>query len=515
VFFEHQTLRAQAQAIDLARRGEIRGVAAIEPAPRDGFLPLSFEQQSLWVHDRLLIDAAGSLYNEHLAWRLSGQLDLSAFARSVEAVLARHEILRTRFVAQTEGVAQVIESRSPPLQVVRAATRSELELIVRGEREYRFRLQEAPPCRICLVQEATDDSHVLLITLHHIIADGWSQTILLRELFAIYRAIRAGQEPALAPLSIQYADYAYWQQRRFQDVDGQIDLEYWRAQLSQVTRLRLPTDRVRRTDRSPIGGQVAFSFAPRLLTSLRELMRQTGATMYMTLLAALHVLLSKLSGQSDFIILSPMSGRMRSATQGMMGVFVALVPMRLRTGHQQTFLQVLEHARAVTLEAQAHQETSLAAIDIELRARGDTGLAWLSPAAFNFFNQTPFLGDLAVGADSDAGLTSSAFQETAVSTGARNDLLMTVREHASGMDGTIVYATDVFDESTVADFVRRYYRLLRQVLATPEMSIREIDLSLSTGSMQFDESQIDEMSDEDARRLLEEIDRSGGVQLRQ
>jgi hypothetical protein len=465
----------------------------------------------LWIGHGLQT-GPGSLYNEHIAWRLSGQLDTRALIRSVETVIARHEILRTRFVQQSEGVAQVIEPQGQPMQMAVVASRQELESLGREERNRRFDLEKAPPCRICLVRDVTDGSHVVLITLHHIVADGWSQTILLRELLAAYRAISAGKEPAFESLPIQYADYAYWQQRRLHDDESQINLAYWRRQLDDVPVLRLPGDRSRVGLPTHIGGQVSFSFAPALLAPLRELTRRTGTTMYMVLLATLHLLLARLTGQDDFVIVSPMSGRMRSETQSLMGVFIGLMPIRLRVARQWSFLELLEHAKTVTLDAQAHQETSFITVDAELRAAGNVGLARLTPVAFNFFNQTPFL-EVQTTPEEAPGLTISSLQERAADITVKNDVLFTMREHASGMDGTVVYASDLFDADTISSLVRRYFRLLEQVLAEPEVCVAQIDLSLPSRPLRLDERHIDDMSEEDAQRFLDEIERSGGMRV--
>jgi non-ribosomal peptide synthetase component F len=234
--------------------------------------------------------------------------------------------------------------------------------------------------------------------------------------------------------------------------------------------------------------------------------------MYMVLLATLHLLLARLTGQDDFVIVSPMSGRMRSETQSLMGVFIGLMPIRLRVARQWSFLELLEHAKTVTLDAQAHQETSFITVDAELRAAGNVGLARLTPVAFNFFNQTPFL-EVQTTPEEAPGLTISSLQERAADITVKNDVLFTMREHASGMDGTVVYASDLFDADTISSLVRRYFRLLEQVLAEPEVCVAQIDLSLPSRPLRLDERHIDDMSEEDAQRFLDEIERSGGMRV--
>jgi hypothetical protein len=301
--------------------GEAREVTAIAAVSRDGDLPLSFAQQRLWFLDRLLPDKAA--YNIAAAWRLRGALDVGALERALDTLVARHEMLRTRFALSEGEPVQVIEGAQ---KVGLALT--DLSALGEAEREARareiantqarepFALEAQLPLRARLLRLAGEE-HLLLLTVHHIASDGWSAGVFDRELAAAYAALLKGREPALPRLPIQYADYAVWQRAWLQGAALQGQIDYWKAQLADVPVLELPTDRARPGLASHQGARVAFDIGAALAGELKALGRREGATLFMTLLAAFQVLLYRYSGQEDIAVGTPIAGRGRAELEGL------------------------------------------------------------------------------------------------------------------------------------------------------------------------------------------------------
>ncbi|HEX8351551.1 MAG TPA: condensation domain-containing protein, partial [Pyrinomonadaceae bacterium] len=345
-------------------------------AERDGDLPLSFAQQRLWFLNRL--DPESSFYNIAFSPRLAGRLNVEALRRGFSEVYARHESLRTTF--------PVVDGQ--PVQLIAPPGEFELPLIdlsdlPEGEREERarelltasarlhFDLGAGPLMRALLVRTGPD-MHVLGVTMHHIVSDGWSIGVLVSELAAAYGAFDRGAQPALPELTIHYADYAAWQREQLQGEPLERLLAFWRAQLTGAPpALDLPTDRPRLAVQSYNGSSHSFNFPSTLLGRLRDLSRGEGVTLYMTLVAAFQLLLSRYSGQTDVVIGTPIANRTRVETEGLIGCFVNTLALRTDLSGDITFRELLKRVRETTLGAYAHQDVPFEKLVEELQPERD------------------------------------------------------------------------------------------------------------------------------------------------
>jgi NRPS condensation-like uncharacterized protein len=315
---------------------------------------LSFAQQRLWFLDQLEPDSA--FYNVPLAIRLRGALNVTALERSVNEIVRRHEVLRTRFPLRDGQPVQVIE---PPeviaLSVLVVGSESEAARVLQREAQLPFDLSSGPLLRVTVLRVA-DDEHLALFTLHHIVADAWSMGILTRELSALYQAYNRGAaDSPLAELPIQYADFAAWQRQWLQDERLEQQLAHWREQLADAATLELPTDYVRPAMRSAQGKVFNFSLDQELSAQLKTLSQQRGVTLFMTLLAAWQLLLSRYSRQTDIVVGTPIAGRTRRETESLIGIFENTVVLRTDCGGDCSIIQLLERVREVCLAAYAHQ----------------------------------------------------------------------------------------------------------------------------------------------------------------
>ena len=323
------------EVVAFLARGSEGGLPApppIEPLVGDGRAPLSFAQQRLWFLDR--IEERSDLYNLPMALGLTGRLDKDVLRKSIEAIVSRHEVLRTSF-PDADGVPyQAISLATEPgswewkeVDVEGPGSEEELEELLRTEAWRPFDLRAGPLLRAGLFRRGKDD-HVLLVVTHHTVSDGWSGAVFLRELSALYLAFLAGEPSPLPPLPIQYADYSIWQQEWLQGKVLEEQLGYWRKQLADLTPLDLPTDRPRPPVQSFQGGGHPLRLGPALAKRIRSLSRQEGSTLFMTLMAAFQLLLHRYSGQADIAVGTPVAGRTRSELEELMGMFVNTLVIR-------------------------------------------------------------------------------------------------------------------------------------------------------------------------------------------
>uniref|UniRef100_UPI003BB75C80 condensation domain-containing protein n=1 Tax=Xenorhabdus beddingii TaxID=40578 RepID=UPI003BB75C80 len=310
---------------------------AIPPADRTQPLPLSFAQQRLWFLAQL--DPAASLaYHIPIALRLSGQLDRQALIRALDRLVARHESLRTRVVLVAGQPYQHIDPADTgfalschDLRLLSPAAQTQhiAELTSLGA-QTPFDFAQGPLIRGQLLQRA-DEEHVLLLTQHHIISDGWSIGVLLHELTTLYRAVLEGHEDPLPPLPIQYADYAVWQHHRLQEDALTLQRHFWHTRLEGAPALlSLPTDRPRPAAQSYVGRQVSFHLEPASLSALKTLGQRHNTTLFMTVLAGWSIVLARLSGQDDLVIGTPVANRPHRELEGLIGFFVNTLALRVR-----------------------------------------------------------------------------------------------------------------------------------------------------------------------------------------
>ena len=359
--FEMPTVAGLAGSIEVARRaGHNLQAPPILPVPRDGTLPLSFAQQRLWFIDQL--EPGNSAYNFPAAVRLKGPLNVEALEQSLNEIVRRHEALRTTFTTADGSPAQII---APTLTVRPAVVNlqelpesereAEVQRLVIEEARLPFELARGPLLRMTLLRLA-EEEHVGLLTMHHIVSDGWSTGILIREMAVLYEAFSCARPSPLPELPVQYADFAYWQRQWLQGEVLETQLTYWKRQLLGAPLLELPTDHPRPAIQTFRGSHHSLLLPKHVGEGLRALSRQEGITLFMTLLAAFQILLHRYTDQDDLNVGTPIANRNRLEIEGLIGFFVNTLVMRTDLSGNPTFREVSRRVREVCLEAYAHQD---------------------------------------------------------------------------------------------------------------------------------------------------------------
>ncbi len=442
--------------------------------PRDRPLPLSFAQQRLWFLHRL--EPATAAYNVPATCRLEGPLDVAALAASLRWIARRHEVLRTGF-RNVDGeprqvVAATIDLRLPAVDLERlpaAERRRAARRLVRREAARPFELTTGPLIRAVLVRLAPR-SHVLWVALHHIVSDGWSLEVLHRELVALYQAAAAGRPSPLAPLPIQYADFAVWQRRWLTGARLDAQLEYWQHRLTGVPALRLPADRSRPAASPTYRSGVHRMALPACLTGdLRTLARDAGASFYMLVLAAFMTLLHRLTGQTDVVLGSPIANRGRPELEGLIGFFVNSLVMRADLAGNPRFSELLDRVRDLALGAFAHQDLPFEKLVEELRPERRVGRNPLFQAVFALHSATA----------TGAGQGELAMQRfELVLERVRFDLELHLWQPAVGgsASGFFAYAAELFDAATVARLAGQLEQLLAGVAADQDRRLAELPI---------------------------------------
>jgi amino acid adenylation domain-containing protein len=470
--FEGPTVAELAGRVEEMRRAELPVLPPVVPADRTGPLPLSFAQERLWFLDRL--EPGSATYNVPVAWRLAGALDGAALERSLSEIVRRHEALRTVFMEADESPVQVIAPFAGfalPVEDLSGLGEADREAAVgrrAGEEASRpFDLSAGPLFRAALLRLG-DEDHVLLLSMHHIVSDGWSMGVLLRELSALYEAYREGRESPLAELPVQYADYAVWQREQLAGETLERQLAYWRERLSGAPELlELPTDRPRPAVRTYGGATVPVEFSLELLERLQALGRSEGATLYMTLLGAFQVLLSRYSGSEDVVVGSPIAGRTRKEVEELIGFFVNTLVLRTDLSGDPSFRETLRRVREATLGAYEHQEVPFEKLVTELQPERSLSHSPLFQVNFTLQDAGGRGGGL-------AGLQASGAGAELAS--AKFDLSLGLTATPRGLLGEVIYRTDLFDPGTVEGMVRYLERVLEQVAADADVRLSQLDL---------------------------------------
>jgi amino acid adenylation domain-containing protein len=445
LIFDSPTVAELAGAVARATRREFRAI----PKRPDGPAPLAGVQVGMWLADRMAPSSAEYLVPN--AVRLRGSLDVDALAAALTNLVARHEILRTRFVELDGEPRQVVDPAGPvPLPV------TDIDAVEPFLRARPIDLATGPVFAAALGRRAEND-HVLVLSAHHIVLDGWSEGLLAEELRDLY----AGA--ALPPLPVQYADVATWSQ------PGEADVEFWRTQLSGVPQVvQLPTDRPRPAVRDPRGARYEFSVPAELATRLGELGAETRASLFMTLLAGFQVLVSRHTGLREFAVGSPVAGRDHPDTERLIGQFVNTLALRADLTGSPGFTELVERVRETALNSFSHQEVPFDRVVAELRPDRDPSRNPLVQLMFAL--QTVSEGGWELG-DLDC-------EPLGVETGAAKfDLAMVLREQPTGaVDGVLEYPVALFDEDTVAAFAERYVRLLSGFAADPQRPVDRVPM---------------------------------------
>ncbi|MEU8530895.1 amino acid adenylation domain-containing protein, partial [Streptomyces sp. NPDC048629] len=456
VLFDHPTVRGLAAAI-----AEASGTVApaMTPADRTQPLPLSFAQQRLWFLDQL--EPGSTEYNLPMPIRLDGALDKAALTAALDAMVVRHEALRTRLVADADGVPhQVIDPPAAfPLAVVDASGEADPAThaaeLLRAEAMRPFDLTAGPLVRATLIKVA-DERHVLLLLAHHVVFDEWSDHLFQRELSTLYEAFHAGEPDPLPPLPVQYADFSVWQRAWMSGDVLDSQLTYWRAKLADAPVLDLPTDRSRPAVRSSAGAVQRFSVSAPTAEALRELSRECGASMFMTLLAAFDVLLGRYAGSDDVVVGTPVANRNRAETEDLIGFFVNTLVMRTDLSGDPSFREVLGRVRETALGAYAHQDVPFEQLVDELVTERDRSRTPLFQVLFSY------VADGGVYTNPD-GVLPSKF-----------DLSVRVEGGDDALSGTIEYSTALFDAATMERLAGHLVTLLDAIVLDPGQRVGEL-----------------------------------------
>jgi amino acid adenylation domain-containing protein/non-ribosomal peptide synthase protein (TIGR01720 family) len=476
--FESPTVAGLAARLDAAW-AETPCRAALRPMPRPDRIPLSVAQQRLWFLNQL--EEGAATYNHGLSLRLRGELDVAALTAALGDVAARHETLRTAYPAHDGTPYQQIQPAAAVPLAVTATTEGALAAALTAELEIGFDLAAGPPLRATLFTLGATD-HVLLLVLHHIASDGWSLAPLTRDLATAYEARQSGTAAQWTPLPVQYADYALWQRDVLgaeDDPDSPVSrqLGYWRTTLEGAPeQLDLPTDRPRPPVLSNRGDTVPLRIDALLHRGLTRLARTHGVSMFMVLRAGFAALLTRLGAGTDIVLGSPTAGRADEAVEDLVGFFINTLVLRTDTAGRPSFTELLSRVREGDLAAYAHQDVPFERVVEAVNPERSLGRHPLFQIMLALQNAP--VTHLEV-----AGLQASP---QAVEIGvARFDLSLHLDEHhdgsgaETGIEGTVRYSTDLFDELTVRTLAARYVRLLEEAVIDPELPIGELDILLA------------------------------------
>jgi amino acid adenylation domain-containing protein/non-ribosomal peptide synthase protein (TIGR01720 family) len=435
--------------------------------------PLSFAQQRLWFLEQL--QPGQTVYVLPAAFRLSGKLDVIALHRSLNAIVERHEILRSSFSEVNGKPSQTVIPRlSLDLPVV-DCTEQEVEAQLKAFVAQPFDLTQAPLLRVVLLR-LNPTEHILLFALHHIIADYWSMRVLIQELTSFYDANAPGGFSPLSPLPIQYADYAVWQQNWLQSDAKLKQLDYWKQQLAHPTQLQLPTDFPRPSLLSFRGATQSFTLSTDLTQSLKQLSHQYQTTLYMTLLAAFKVLLHRYTGQIDVLIGSTIANRTRPELTNLIGLFTNNLVFRTQIDGRCSFRDVLQQVREVTLNAYEHQDLPFEYLVEQIQPERDLSQNPLFQVMFVLHN-TPS-SEVAL-----SNLTLQYIQPQQQTT--RFDLSLDMDETLSGLTGVFEYSTDLFRAETIDRLITHFKTLLTSVVEQPHEPIAKLPLLSEVEQAQF------------------------------
>ena len=427
-------------------------------------LPASWAQQRLWFFDQL--EGGTSAYNVPLGLRLRGALDDCALAHALDALVQRHEVLRTTFVSvDGEPRQEIAATGTFTLHRIDLSDHDEAQRLEQlrshqaEEAVAQFDLRVGPLIRGRLLQLAAED-HVLLITMHHIVSDGWSIQILIDDLARLYAAYHDGRSDPLEPLPIQYADYAQWQRKWFQGDVLEEQLGYWRGRLEGApAQLELPTERPRPAVQSFRGAAARFWVDAELAAQLRSLAKRRGMTLFMVLYCAWALLLSRLSGQEDLVIGTPIANRRRSELARLVGFFVNMLALRVQAAPDMTLGAFLEHVKDVTLGGYDHQDMPFERLVELLKPERSLSRHPIFQAAFTVQTaprSSPHVPGLSI--TFGAGEMATA----------KFDVLMALEEREDGLNGAIEYASDLFDAHTVQRWAICFHASLQAIVAADE-----------------------------------------------
>ncbi|MCC5632724.1 condensation domain-containing protein [Nostoc sphaeroides CHAB 2801] len=468
--FESPTVAELAKEIEKLKQAELQlNLPKMEPASRLNKVPLSFAQQRLWYLGQLQPNTTA--FNIFDAVRIVGSINISALEKSLNEIVRRHEVLRTNFTVVNGEPVQVI---APYLTLkINILNLSELpdteredtaNKLVQEEAAKPFSLDKDPLVRVTLVR-LTEADYLLLFTMHHIISDGWSTGILIKELIRLYEAFCLGKSSPLLELSIQYVDFAIWQRQCFQGEILENQLSYWKQQLKNLPTLKLPTDYPRPDIAMYQGAKQTLTLNTTLIERVKNLSFKQGSTIFMTLLAAFKAVLHYYSGQEDIVIGTDVANRNIAETEGLIGFFVNQLVLRTPLTDNPTFAGLLQRVREVTLEAYSHQDLPFDVLVNTLNPERNLNLSPLFQAKLIFDNTQRSTIEI-------PGLQISSIQIPKTST--QLDLILRLTENSQGMIANLEYNTDIFAHITITQILKYWEIVLNQVVDNSNVKLKEL-----------------------------------------
>ncbi len=469
--FMYPTIRQLAG--NLPQQGKEILLSPIKIIQRPEHIPLSFSQERLWFIDQL----EGSLqYHVPTILRLKGELDKEALSNSLQEIVNRHEVLRTVFVESEDGkpYQQVKETGLWELKQEDGSIYKEdeasLQKYIQSLILEPFDLSKDDMLRATLVYRG-EQEHILVTTMHHIASDGWSMGIIIKEVVSLYQSYSENKPVELPPLEIQYADYSIWQRDYLKGEVLQEKLGYWKEKLSGVASLEMPTDFPRPVTQTSKGASTRFIIEKRLSEQLQELSRQEEATLFMTLLSALNVLLYRYSGQEDVCVGTPIANRTRQETESLIGFFINTLALRTGVSAEKSFSELLKQVKVTTLEAYSHQEVPFEKVVEAVVKERDLGRSPLFQVMLVLQN-TPQSSEIGLG-------ELQIVREVMPSNTAKFDLAFSMTENEDGLLGSLEYNRDLYKPETIDQIIIHFEEILRSVVQDPQQKISGLQMLTS------------------------------------
>ena len=465
--FENPTLEAFAGGI-LTRNARIE-TEDLKSVERPGNFPLSFAQERLWFLDRLVPDSP--FYNISVSLFITGSLQVKILEKTFKELVRRHEALRTSFISNDDGKpSQIIDpglTIEMPILDLQSLTNqekmAEVKRVAKEDEEKVFDLTKAPLMRITLLK-LSGEEHVLLMSMHHIISDGWSIGVLNREITILYKAYSAGKEPSLPELEIQYVDFSVWQRRWFSKGIYEAQLEFWKKQLSDLPLLDLPTDKPRPAIATYHGAVESIDIPVELTKTLKKISLKSGSSLFMTLLSGIMVVFNRYTGQEDIVLGSPIANRVRKELEPLIGFFVNTLALRCDLSGNPRFSDLLSRVRQTTLDAYENQDLPFEHLVDELQPERDMSRNPLVQVSFALQNAP--MKEI----DFDELTIKPLETETLM---VRFDMEFHLFEVQEAMKGFLLYNTDLFESSTIVRLLSHFLNLLKDVGNDPEKKISD------------------------------------------
>ena len=456
----------------LSKKAQTGPTSQIPTQPRTKPLPLSFAQQRLWFLAQL--EPESTAYFMSSAIRLSGRLHMNALKSSLQFLVQRHEALRTTFVVENDIPFQMITTHVPvslsfrDLQTLDSGPQSEeMSCIIEESRHQPFDLEKGPLFRFTIIR-LSEEEHVFLFNLHHIISDGWSMAVFFRELTLTYTAYKDEQNPVLPNLPIQYADYAVWQRQYLEGKQLQKQLEFWKKELHEpLPTLSLATDFLRPPKQVFHGERINFTLSKSLIDRLKQVCQQNSSTLFMALLTVFHLLLHRLTGQNDLCVGIPSAGRTRQEIEQVMGFFINTLVVRTHYVDTSTFAEFLGKVRDTCLDAYTHQDVPFEKLVEALHPKRDLSRTPFFQVFFNMMpgESTPF---------SLPNLTATPLQKSTIDS--KFDLTVYLHEKNQELGGAVVYNTTLFRSERIKFMIEQFEHLLHQIVASPDIPLHRHSL---------------------------------------